>query len=312
MVRLLSSHIVAEGTTNMKTRYYVNPSSLGSYFGCGFLSPDEQIQIDLGQAEQEFDEAAQDRMDWGRFLEDGALNFFENKFKCKIEERNDHLLELYDGKIHGKVDGVTVIDGKRTVVENKISNAQYKFTEAPGYLFQVQSYMIDGDYEQCLLCGSYQGRPIYKMIQPDLDMIADIKEMTDFVVDVMMGVADFDENYPEHLLAKYSNVHKLTPIENVSDQIQTYWTLLGNLNKSKAEIEKTIKDLNETYAEFMEELDGYADGKFENDFIKVTVGTYERKGALDADALSLDYPKINYTKYMKPASTYKVTKIKVK
>jgi len=44
-----------------KQRDYLRASSLGSYLGVGFNSPEEQLKIDLGQVEESFDEASMDR-----------------------------------------------------------------------------------------------------------------------------------------------------------------------------------------------------------------------------------------------------------
>ena len=160
---------------SLKIRNYVTPSSLGSYFGVGFLEPEEQIEIDLGNKEQTFDEDSEDRMRLGRCLEDSALNYFEETLGIVIEERNDQLRNFYDNKMLGKIDGMTILNGEKTVVENKISNAKsYRFTENLGYIFQVQSYMMATDTKQALLCGLYQGKPIYKIIQRDEEMIKDI------------------------------------------------------------------------------------------------------------------------------------------
>ena len=169
-----------------KIRNYVTPSSLGSYFGVGFLSPEEQIEVDLGNTEQYFDEEAEDRLRLGRVLEDSVLNYFEEALGIIIEERNDELRVFYDNKMMGKVDGIAVFNGEKTVVENKISNAKsYKFTENMGYIFQVQSYMMATNTKQALLCGLYQGKPVYKVIYRDEEMIRDIKRMVEFVYDML-------------------------------------------------------------------------------------------------------------------------------
>ena len=63
----------------MKERFYVVASALSSYFGVGFNTIEEQLEIDLGHMEKEFDEEAQERMDLGNCMEEGCLNFFEKK-----------------------------------------------------------------------------------------------------------------------------------------------------------------------------------------------------------------------------------------
>jgi hypothetical protein len=291
-----------------KIRYYVSASSLGSYFNVGFNSPDEQFQIDLGNTEQVFDNDAQDRLDLGNYLEDAALNYFENKLGIKIESRNTELVELYGGKIFGKFDGKTVLDGKKTLVENKISNAKsYKFTENMGYIFQVQAYMMDGDFEQALLCGLYQGKPIYKIIPKDEAMIADIKLMTDFVVGALMGIHDFVEDFPVDLVNKYSSYHPIKKIEHMENDTRSYFVKLGNLNKQKAEIEKQIKELKDIHEDTT-----FEEGAYEDDFIKVSVRNYDIKGGYDIDLLSLDHPELNLSKYRKDNTTAQRVTIKIK
>ena len=220
-------------------RFYTTPSSIASYFGAGFNTPEEQLAIDLAIEKPEFDNAARDRMELGKILEDASLDYFEYKLGIVITDRNDKYLELYDGKIIGKVDGRTVIDGVDTIVENKISNAQGKFTDELAYLFQVQSYMIDGT-PQVLLCGLHQGRPIYKIIKRDEEMIADIKEMTDFIVDVLMGFDDFS-NYPTHLLEKYSRAKILQPFKEVTEEQEQEFIRLLELKEHIKELEAEVK-----------------------------------------------------------------------
>ncbi len=291
-----------------KVRYYVSASSLGSYFNVGFNSPDDQFQIDLGNLEQVFDDAAQDRMDLGNYLEDAALNYFENKLGITITNRNTELVELYGGKIFGKFDGITVLDGKKTLVENKISNAKsYKFTENMGYIFQVQAYMMDGDFEQALLCGLYQGKPIYKIIPRDEAMIADIKEMADFVVGALMGIHDFIEDFPVHLAQKYSNYTALEPIQELEARTKQYFTQLGKLNKQKSDIEKAIKELKKDYEDV-----NFQEGSYEDDFIKVSVRNYDIAGGYDLDKLSIEHPEISLESYRNEKTSAQRVTIKIK
>ena len=60
-----------------KERFNIIANSLSSYFGCGFNTIDEQLDIDLGLIAKEFDQEAQERMDLGNCMEEGCLNFFE-------------------------------------------------------------------------------------------------------------------------------------------------------------------------------------------------------------------------------------------
>lgn len=291
-----------------KVRYYVNPSSLGSYFGVGFNSPEEQIEIDLGNVENDFDDDAIDRMSLGRHLEDAALNYFEEKLDIKIEDRNDKLVELYGGKVLAKIDGSTSLNGKKTVVEMKISNAKsYKFTESMGYIIQCQAYMMDNEYEQALLCGLWQGRPIYKIIERDEEFIEDLKEMIDFITGVLLGVEDW-EDYPVHLLDKYGKTQLLESIENVSSETRNYWYKLGQLNAEKSKIEKQIKDLKASHENDLE----VESGKFEDDIMKVSISDVTMKGKVDLDLLSIEHPELELDRYRVNDTTYKKVVIKLK
>lgn len=289
-----------------KIRNYITPSSLGSYFGVGFLSPEEQIEIDLGKQEQFFDDEAQARLMLGRNLEDAALNYFEEAFGIVIDERNDELINFYDNKMKGKIDGMTVFNGVKTVVENKISNASsYKFTENLGYHFQVQAYMMATDTEQALLCGLYQGKPIYKIIPRNEEMIADIKTMVDFLYEMLMGFESWD-NFPYHLTEKYSGSTPLEDIDNVTEDDQNLLAELAELKEEKSTLDKEIKALESKIK------DKWVTGKFENDSIKLTISEVKKRGALDIDRLSIEHPEIDYSKYLKDDIVYRTLKVSKK
>lgn len=292
-----------------KMRFYTTPSSIASYFGVGFNTPEDQLAIDLALTEPVFDDDTRDRMKLGKFLEDATLNYFEDKLGIVITDRNDKYLELYDGKIIGKVDGRTVIDGIETIVENKISNAQNKFTDELAYLFQVQAYMIDGT-PQVLLCGLHQGRPIYKIIKRDEEMIADIKEMTDFIVNVLMGFEDFS-NYPTHLLEKYSQAKILQPFEEVTEEQEQEFIRLIELKEQIKELEAEAKLIENKIK------DNFGEGKWEavdelGNKYSVTLSETTRKGGIDLDKLSIENPGLDLTKYVKPDTTFKTLRTSLK
>ena len=289
-----------------KIRNYITPSSLGSYFGVGFLSPEEQIEIDLGNKEQYFDEEAQARLMLGRNLEDAALNYFEEALGIIITERNDQLINFYDNKMKGKIDGMTIFNDVETVVENKISNARsYKFTENLGYHFQVQSYMLATGKKQALLCGLYQGKPIYKVIPRNEEMITDIKTMVDFVYDMLMGFETW-ENFPYNLVEKYSGKTILEDIKNISEgEIDTI-SELAELKEERSSLDKEIRAIESQLKE------KWNTGKYENDNIKLTISEVRKRGSIDIDRLSIDHPEINYSNYIKDDIVYKTIKVNKK
>ena len=293
---------------DLKVRYYVTPSSIGSYFGVGFNSPEEQFEIDSAQEESTFDADSLDRMELGKILEDSALNYFEYKLGIKITDRNEEIKWGLDDKVKYAIDGKTEFMGKKMIVENKISNSNsYIFTENVGYHFQCQSYMLVEDAEAVLLCGLYQGRPIYTIVERDEEMIKDIKEMIDFVVNCLMGFDDFT-NFPEHLLEKYSNKTLLEPIEDMSDRAIEYFHKLAELKAEEKDINDRIKALQALY----EDVRMPEAGTYEDDFIKLRVSQGVRRGGIDINALRLDFPEIDYEKYRKSDSTYNIVKVSAK
>jgi len=288
---------------SLKHRDYTTPSSIGSYFGVGFNDPSDQLQIDLGLEDNNFDAEAEARMLLGTVLEDSVIDYFEQLFGIIITDRNDELMEFYDGKMKGKIDGRTMYNGVDTVVEVKVSNAKsYRFTENLGYLMQIQCYMLATGTQQALLCGLYQGKPIYKLIQRDEEMITDIKAMTDYVVDVLIGLDDF-ENYPDDLVYKYSKKTLLEPLEEVDlVDIETF-SDLTDLKAQKKTIDGEIKVL-EGHIKTK-----FNTGKWENTVYKVALSEGVRKGGIDLDRLSIEHPEIDYSTYMKPSSTYRTLRI---
>jgi predicted phage-related endonuclease len=287
-----------------KQRDYLRASSLGSYLGVGFNSPEEQLKIDLGQVEESFDEKAQDRMSLGREFEDAALNYFEKKFGTTITNRNVETLPLYGSKLVGKVDGMTVIDGERTVVENKISNSQsYKFTDNLGYILQCQAYMMGTETDQALLCGIYQGKPIYKLIKRDEDMIKDIREIVEFIHSVMLGLETFD-NYPTHLLAKYSKTKILEPLTKVDDKDKAIFENLVTIKEQIKQLELQKKELEE-------HIKGKFDtGIYTDGVIEVKISEYNKTTGIDVDTLVMDYPNVPIDKYKKPDTKYRAINTK--
>lgn len=293
---------------DLKVRYYITPSSLGSYFGVGFNSPIEQFEIDSAQEESVFDQDSLDRMALGTHLEDATLNFFEYKLGIEITDRNEEVKWGLDGKMKYAIDGKTHFQGRDMVVENKISNSNsYLFTENLGYHFQCQAYMLAEDMEAALLCGLYQGRPVYTIIERNEEMIEDIKEMTDFVVSCLMGYEDFD-NYPTHLLEKYSSSVSLEPIENLSDRAIEYYTKYAELKEEEKDINDRLKALKALY----QDLRTPEAGIYEDDTLKLRVTTATRRGGIDILALKMDYPNIDFDKYTKPDTTYSVIKASIK
>lgn len=295
---------------SIKTRYYITPSSLGSYFGVGFNSPEEQFLIDSGQEPNDFDEDAIRRMELGNHLEEGATNFFQDViFKVPITDRNSEVKWGYDGKIKYAIDGMMELEGVKTVFENKISNSQSgRFTDNMTYLIQIHAYMLVEDVQQGVLAGIYQGRPIYKVIQRDEELIKDIKVMIEFVVNALNGLVDFYEEFPVDILDRYSINKLYEPIEDLSSITVNYLHELARLSEERKAIDKKIKELNAMHENDYE----VSEGVYDDDVINLRVSKYERRGGFDVDLFKEDNPYLDLERYYKPNRTFTRRVLKLK
>lgn len=282
-----------------KERFAINASSLGNYFGVGFISPMEQLEIDLGEREADFTEAQKSRMLLGINLEDGMLNYFEEKLNTKITNRNTEVLNGFDGKLRFKIDGECILDGEPTIVENKISKLD--FTQEMGYIFQVNAYMESKGYRQAILCGLSAGDPLYRIFHYDSEIVEDIKEMVDSVFDILNGIADKDD-FPWHLVEKYNP--KEEPLETIEeDEIslddKLYIDELYSLKTAKAELEKREKELK-AYLETQ-----YSNKIYNGKDYTFSVKSGSRVGGYDMNLLVIEHPEIDFSQYKKPDSTFK-------
>lgn len=284
-------------------RTYVRPSSLGSYFGVGFNDPFTQLQIDMGDIEETFDEDAEDRMSVGRHFEDPSLNYFEDKLKIIISNRNDKVYEFYDGKMRGKIDGMTWLNGEETVVENKVSQSDYEnFVDKKAYHFQVQCYMLATNTHQALLCGFQRGKPLYRLIYRDNDMIKDIKEMVDFVTGVMAGTRQWSE-YPNHLYEKYTSKKALPNITDIDNSIKAKFVRLNDLRQQKNALEDQIKELSD------ELIPSFESGVYDDGQVRIIVSESEGRVSYDMNTLMLEHPEIPWMDYSRKSPNYKQIRV---
>ena len=289
----------------MKERFYLIASSLGSYFGVGFNTIEEQLEIDLGKRVKEVEPDAQDRMDLGIAMENGCLDYFEKKLNIIIDERNSEYKYAVNGLLKCKRDGRTFIDGVETGVENKYSNSKSKcFTDDFGYELQCQAYMMAWGLDQWLLCGMWQGQPKMKMIKANKELQKDIEELVTKVASILMGISPI-EDYPWDIVDKYSKVSQTKLLS--SDDMEDYdKELLHRIGELKDEIkirEIECKEL-EDYAKMH-----YNDSRYEDNDYKYVISTSERKGGFDEDKLSIEHPDIDLSQYRKPSTTF--TQIRV-
>jgi len=289
----------------MKERYDIIASSLSSYFGVGFNTIEEQLDIDRGLTEKEVDEDAQDRMDLGNAMEEGCLNYFEKKLNIVIDERNSEYKYAVNGLLKCKRDGRTFIDGVETGVENKYSNSKTKcFTDDFGYELQCQAYMMAWGLDQWLLCGMWQGQPKMKLIKKNEELQKDIEELVTRISSILMGLSDI-EDYPWEIVDKYAKVSALKSLD--SEDIEEYdKELLHRIGELKDEIkvrETECKEL-EDYAK-----SHYADSRYQDEDYKYVISTGTRKGDIDKDKLSIEHPEIDLEEYRKPSTTYSTIRV---
>lgn len=290
-------------TMEKKIRTYLRPSSLGSYFGVGYNDPKTQYKIDTGELVEEFDEDAKARLALGAYLEDSALDFFADKFKIIINRRNDQIYEIYDGKLRGKIDGMTWLNGEETVVEMKISNSKSEpFTNRMGYIIQTHCYMMATGTRQALLCGLQNGEPRYRIVYYSQQIVDDIKQMTDFILAMMRGEKTWDD-YPTEILERYSRQKLLPSIDTMTNDEEDLVIKLARLRSQKSAIEREIDTINETI------IEQYGEGVYEKDGLKVIITPVEGRVSYDWAALSMDHPELDMSKYIRRSADYKQIRV---
>lgn len=292
----------------MKERYDVIASSLSSYFGVGFNTPQEQLDFDLGNEERIVDDESQDRMNLGIALEDGCLNYFEKKMGISIDERNSEYKFAFNDQLKCKRDGRTFLDGIETGVENKYSNSSAEcFTDSIGYEIQCQAYMEAWGLDQWLLCGMWQGKPVCRIIKRNQEIINDIETIVNAVVEIMMGLRDIDD-YPWDIVEKYSKQKQLKVLtdDDMEDYDKQLLNSLGKLKAQKKVIEDKIKELEE-YAK-----DNYEDCKWEDSEFKYVISTSSGKASFDKTTFSIENPTIDISKYYKEGTPYRTIRCTAK
>lgn len=289
----------------IKERFDVIASSLSSYFGVGFQTVQEQLDIDLGKEEKVFDDEAQDRMNLGNCMEDACLNYFEQKMGILIDERNSEYKYACEGKLKCKRDGRTFLDGVETGVENKYSNASSEnFIDSLGYYIQCQGYMMAWGLDQWILCGMWQGKPQYKLIKADKDMQKDIDIIVTAVVEIEMGLREIDD-YPWEIVEKYSKQKQLKELteDDLEDYDKKLLNSMGVLKQKVKEYETKIKEF-EDYAKLH-----YDDSKYEDKDFKYSISTSSGRKTFDKNTFSIENPTIDINKYYVEGNAYRTIRI---
>lgn len=281
----------------IKERFDVIASSLGSYFGVGFNTPEQQLSYDLGLDEAVFTKDAEDRMSLGTELEDAVLNYFEKKLGIEIKERNDAIRWAFDNKLKCKVDGMTILDGTPTGVECKVSNAESKkFTEDKGYYLQCQAYMAATGLDQWVLLGLWQGKPVHRIIKRDDRVINLIGELVNYLFDVFNGIAD-PNDYPYDIIREYTGAPEIEEADFTDDDKSLLEELYSLKQKSKEDSDR-IAELETYFKETFKNV------KYSGSEFIATISVSKRSGGIDIDRIKDDYPLLDEEKYRKPDSEY--------
>lgn len=287
-----------------KERFDIIASSLSNYFGVGFLTPQEQLDIDLGKTPKVFDDETQERMDLGNAMEDGCLNFFEKKMGIKIDERNSEIRYAVNGLLKCKRDGRTYLDGIETGWENKYSNAYNCFTDDLGYEIQCQAYMMAWELDQWVLSGMWQGKPVYRLIKKNEELQKDIEKVVMAVYNILSGLATI-EDYPWDIVSKYSSQKQLTEIDPTS---------LGNddkaIFKALGKVKDKIKQLQDKEKELGEYIKvTFADSKYEDDDYKYSITTNKGKKSFDKNVFAIENPLFDLSKYERQGESYRMIRV---
>lgn len=293
-------------TTSKRTT--VIASSLGSLFGIGFNTPEQQMDYFMGRDEPFFSELSKERMALGNAFEEAMLDYWEERLGIVIHTRNTKTVDVFDGKLRVKVDGITTYNGEKTLVEAKYSLADSgSFISNRGYMMQCMAGMEAHGCTQALLLGLYKGEPHMVVIPYDKEIVQDIEEMVTIVWAILNGMIEEEGNYPYHLVDKYTG-NTVDP-----DQVVEYDESDNDMVEEYLEIKEEIKDLQKKEKAIKNYMSGkYPYTEHHAETFKVAITDRSRKGGIDYDKLISDHPEINLEAYRKADSTYKVVDIRRK
>lgn len=282
----------------------VSPSALGDLFGVGFNTPIDRFRLDVGEVSQEFTQEELDRINLGKVLENSVLDYFEDRFKIKITDRNDEMKEALGGTVRYIIDGFTVFEGVPTGVECKVSNSSSgSFYDNAGYLLQVQAYMEFEDVEQWFLLGLQNGKPVSRLIKRDREIGKLIREMSQFYSEALLGIKNFISDFPKHLVKLYNNSVEVKQVDEITED--THKLIL-----ELREVKEAIKTNTKREKEIVELLKtAYDDEEIVTSDYKLTVTTSSRKGSVNLDRLLLDYPQIDLDNYIDEPTTFKTVRL---
>lgn len=289
--------------SELKQRFTVTASGLGSYCGVGFNTPEDQLLIDLGEKAPFVNDFIQDKFNQGNFMEDAILNYFEGVLNTSITERNIQVYDVMDGMLRVKPDGICIYEGVKTTIEAKFSTAETPFTEDKGYMLQLHAGMLAQGTEQGIILGFHKGKPIWRLYQKDPAIIRLIESITPTIFAILNGILDKDKLPTEGVEYFGSTIYDVT--EEVAFEaddkslLESYIAVNQQIKELEAQKNLIADSLKAKYPYTKGEVDGY----------KIAVADQTRKGSLDMDALRMAYPHIDFDQYVKPASVSKVLRV---
>ena len=293
----------------MKERFTIQASALSSYLGCGYNSINRQFKIDMGQVDPEFTDEQRNRMNLGKCLESGVLDFFEKRFGLEITHRNDNIFTAFDGNVRCLCDGLCIYNGVETVVECKVSLSDSEITKNKGYHIQCQAYMEGLGYSQALLIGLQKGEPVGILIKRDEELIDDLRDVVDSVVSVLSGIETVDDyfNNVGPILMRYApseveDTDKATGVELDIDE-----SILERIVDLKAQEKELSDERKELEAQIK---DGVDEAKYSSDHFTVSISTSSVSRGYDMDMLMLGHPEIDFEAYKKAPNKVKRMTIK--
>ncbi len=199
-----------------------------------------------------------ERMYWGKVLEDVVAKEFSKQTGFKVQRRNAILQHPEHQFMIANLDRVFIKDGKVSGIlecktANEYSKDQWEGDKIPNhYYLQVQHYLEVTGFDEAYIAVLIGGNKfIYKKIQRDQDIINYLikiesdfwKMVQDKTPPAMDGSADADNIlsylYPE------SEPEKEIRLDSMEDKLEELDRLkadIAELDRQKKEIEQTIKN----------------------------------------------------------------------
>lgn len=289
--------------SELKQRFSVTASGLGSYCGVGFATPHDQLLIDLGEKAPFINDYIQDKFNQGNTMENAILDYFEGVLNTRITERNIVTYDVLEGMLRVKPDGICTYEGARTTIDAKFSSADAPFTEDKGYLLQLHAGMMAQGTEQAIILGFHKGKPIWRLYKKDQNIIELIEAIVPTIFMILNGILDKEmlptEGFEYFSSTVYDETEEVAFEEQDKSWLESY--ILVNQQIKELETQKALiaENLKSKYPYTRGEVEGY----------KITVADQTRKGGLDMDALRMAYPEIDFDQFTKPASVSKVLRV---